>query len=200
MAQDKPDPPRPRPFVLGGGKEALAIVVMLALSGIAPIFLPALVFLTVTFAIYWLVRASFHFGRVVGWGAVVALSLLFAGFGVAQYQALQRYEALEAHLSRYDKVIIRQHGILPTSPVDQVSFKNNVSDDILEQVIQMRELANVTHVFLDETGITDRGLRALHQLKRLEYVYIDSPLITEAAVLEFEAERPDCRVIVRNRE
>ncbi|MDB5347023.1 MAG: hypothetical protein JWP89_5400 [Schlesneria sp.] len=201
MESDNSKPPQRRSVILGGGRQTLAVVLVLLLviafakRGDPSLgILSPLVVIGVGLYLYFRV-AKYLLGRAGLWIVVLTVVLGVVSFGFVQYQAFLRYEELVERLAQYDEITIMQHNGLPTSPVDQISFKNDVDDEAVEKVIAMPEFANVSHIYFDASKITDRGLRAVSHLK-LEYIYIGVPEISEEAIAEFEEEHPKCSVIV----
>jgi len=201
MENDNSNPPRRRSMVLGGGQQTLAIVLVLLLviafarRGDPSLgVLSLLAVLGIGFYLYFRL-ATYLLGRPGPWVATITLILAVTWFGVVQYQAFQQYDKLVERLTKYDEITIRQHGILGTSPIAQISFTNDIDDETVEQVIAMPELAKVSYVYLKAKNITDRGLKAVSHLN-LEYIYVASPDISDEAIDEFQESHPKCAVIV----
>lgn len=201
MESDNSKPPRRRSVILGGGQQTLAVVLVLLLviafakRGDPSLgILSPLVVIGIGLYLYFRI-AKYLFGRVGPWVAGLTLIIGIACFVAIQYQAFQRHEDLVERLAKYDEVTISRSSALPTSSVYRISFKNNIDDETVESVIAMPEFANVAYVFFDAPKITDRGLRAVSDLK-LEYIYIGVPEISDEAIADFEDEHPKCSVIV----
>jgi hypothetical protein len=194
-------PPQRRSVIIGGGQQTLAVVLVLlmviafAKRGDPSLgILSPLVVIGIGLYLYFRVAKSL-LGRVGPWIVALTVVLGVVWFGFVQYQASLRYEELVERLAQYDRVAIMQYGALPTSLVEQISFKNDVDDEAVEKVVAMPEFASVSHIIFDAPKITDRGLRAVSHLK-LEYIYIGVPEISDEAIAEFEDEHPKCSVIV----
>jgi hypothetical protein len=64
----------------------------------------------------------------------------------------------------------------------------------------MPEFENLTDLYLESDELTDRCLSDVSRLKHLRYLFIDCDAISDSAILEFEEQHPDCRVIPYKRE
>ena len=201
MEIDSSKPPRRRSVTLGGGQQTLAVVLALVLViAFAKRGEPSLGIISplvvIGILLYLYLRiAKYALGRAGPWAAVLTVILGVVWFGFVQYQASVRFDELVERLGKYDEVNIMQHGGLPTSKVDQISFSNDVDDETVEKVVSMPEFVNVSYIYFKAPKITDRGLKALSHLK-LVYLYIGVPEISDEAIAEFEDEHPECRVIV----
>jgi hypothetical protein len=198
---DNSNSPRRRSYRLGGGKQWLAVLIVFILLALAssPNSRPGpLTYLVaIGIAIYAYVKAArYMFGRKGSWGALATLVAGAVWFGVALFQADQRFDELVARMDQYDQITIQRFNILPWGVVDQISFKNSVDNDIVHEVVRMPEFAGVTHVYLESANVTDRGLEALDSLSRLEYAYLDSPEFSLEAIETFQNRHPECSVIV----
>ena len=60
-------------------------------------------------------------------------------------------------------------------------------------------LRGVTEVRLESRRLTDAALPQVASLPNLSYVFIDCVQMSDAAILEFESQVPECRVIAYQR-
>jgi hypothetical protein len=196
--QNTSESPKPhkKSVLLGGGREALVILVLLVfLSRVGPQVRPLLLLITLALAVYWYVRFFFRFGKKAGIAAVTALGVGCVSVVLFQYNCHVTNEAFLKTLDAYDTVTIQRQTIFPSSPIYQVSLKAQITDDDLIQIASMRELRNVTDVYLKNCRATDRSLNTVEQWAGLTYVFIESEIITDEAIIDFERRHPDCRVI-----
>ncbi len=184
----------------GGRRELLAMVVLFVLlTSIGPTARPMFLLIATSFAVWWYFRTAFRFGKRVGIAATVLFSLVCAtGIGI-QYSAYRKNVQLEEQLSSYNTVQIQRWSVWPTSAIYQVSFEDNVSDQDIAAVCKIPELRTVSHVFIENCRATDLSLDTIATFDQLSYICIESDIISDEAITEFEQLYPNCTVIPPNR-
>ncbi|ODA36486.1 hypothetical protein A6X21_02040 [Planctopirus hydrillae] len=171
----------------------LALLVFLLQLG--KLFAPLLLLSILVVAVYFYIYGAFRLGRPVGSIAVLLLFGAVGWIGIVQFRAHTSHTEFVQSLSRFDTVTVQTHSMLPSAPIEQISLKNNVSDADLQALVSMPQLQHVTHVYLDDCDITDSGLSLVDRWPHLEYVYIESRLITDSAIVDFIKQHPQCSVI-----
>lgn len=185
-----------RSITLGGVREAIQLLILFAvLSSVGVIFRPLLLFAAIALLVYGYVRLCFRFGQRVGIAGIAVLGIAGISAAAVQYGYHLRYEKLLETLRTYDSVTIRQANIFPSSDVIQVSFEGNITDEEIAAIATMAPLKNVTHVFIKQCQATDQALESLDVFQRLSYVFIESEIITDSAITDFEEQHPGCTVI-----
>jgi hypothetical protein len=119
-----------------------------------------------------------------------------AWFAYIQYSASLRHEAFLASLADYDEIIIQRENIFPTSPIIQISAENNITDEDLKRLANMAELADVTHIYLKNTEVSEEGLLVLDHFSKLTYVFVESSVISDDALFRYEEEHPEILLII----
>lgn len=146
-------------------------------------------------AIYWLIRGSFALNRRLGYLAIMLIIAGFSATAAIQVRAYQSRQAFIQSLSRFDTITVQTNYPFPTAPIRQVSLNSQISDVDLDSFTQMPELRRVSHAYIEDCQVTDTGLSFLNRWPELTYVFIDSDLISDDAVIAFMEQHPDCSVI-----
>ena len=180
----------------GGGREALVLLVLLVLlSRVGPQLQPLLFLITVGLAVHWYVRICFRFGKAVGIGGVAFLFVGCVSIALFQYNCHLKNEALSKKLGAYETVTIQRHTVFPSSEIYQVSLKDEITDDDLTVIASIPELDNVTDVYIKNCNVTDKSLDTVGRWPSLTYIFIESDIITDGAIMQFERRHPNCTVI-----
>ena len=188
-----------RSVTLGGGREAISICVLMALSGDYPNLRLPLLLAAIVAAHYWVARTCFRFGRKTG---IVATTVLLAVSGSVigyQYLCYCANEEFLDKLSAYKSVKVRRAHVLPSAEITSVTFEDTLSDDDIAAIAPLPELANVTEVYLESTNATDASLSSLGAFRKLEYLRIHSSLITDEAIEKFDQRHSRCRIVTPGR-
>lgn len=197
MSQNENESQSRKHFSLGGPKEILVVLFLLVVfSRIGGLYSPLLLGALGFTVFYYLIRAGFYFGKTTGWTTIALLLALSAGVGYIQHDASLKHQALLARLADYEEITIQRENIFPTSPIIQISAENDVTNDDLSELANMPELAEVTHIFLKNTEVTDDGLLVLDGFPSLTYVFVESSIISPQALFRYEQEHPEITLIV----
>lgn len=176
------------------------LALLVFLLPIGKLFAPLLLLSILAVAVYFYIYGAFRLGRSVGLIAVLLLVGAVGWIVIVQFRAYTSHAEFVRSLSRFDTVTVQTHSVLPSAPIEQISLKNNVSDADLQALVSMPQLQLVTHVYLKHCNVTDSGLSLVDRWPNLEYVYIDSRLISDSAIVDFIEQHPECSVIPPGRE
>lgn len=146
----------------------------------------------------YLVRWSFRWGRVFGGTVCAVVLLVVVGFTVAAVSTYQTHQQLLAKLAQHKHASVRWE-LLPYPFVDQLSVSGSVDDDDLRGMIEMPELQLLQKLHLESDNLTDACLKDVAGMRELRFLFIDVRAITDEAILDFERDHPDCRVIAYGR-
>ncbi len=163
-------------------------------------FLPLLLLALLGIAVYGYVRGAFDLGKRTGRIAVTLFIAVVACAVVVQFRAYESHEEFVQSLSQFDTVTVQTHSVLATAPIQQISLNKNIGDADLQVLVSMPQLHNITHAYLEYCDITDSGLQLIGRWPKLTYVYIESGIISDSAILNFIEQHPDCSVIPPGRE
>jgi hypothetical protein len=128
---------------------------------------------------------------------------LFVAFLVVahvQYNYHLKNEALLQQLDSYKTVTVRRTTIFPSADVFQISLKDDFTDDDLTTISTFPQLAHVTDVYVDNCRVTDKSLDQIGKWPQLTYLFIESDVITDVAIMQFEDLHPNCTVIPYGRD
>ena len=195
--ESDPPPSKRRSLTLGGGWEVAAVFALfIVLFKGGDTFRSLLLILVVGYICAGFLRVCFHFNSKIGWLGVLLLFVMFGSVAGYQIHSHEKNEEFLGRLSAFDEIKVRRESRFPASPIEQVSLHCTINDRDLELLTAMSELKDVKEVYLGKCKVTDRGLLILDRWEKIEFVYIESELISSDAISEFENHHPECRVIV----
>jgi hypothetical protein len=181
---------------LGGGREAIAIIILLILlSRVGPALRPLLLAAMSAVAVYWFLRTCFRFGKWVGLAGTALLGVTCISAGGVQYEHHLKNEELVEQLRAYNTVTFRRATIFPGSDIIQVSFEGDITDDDISTVASLPQFENITHVFIKQCAASDNALETLDGFQKLAYVFIESDMITDTAIGRFQDRHSTCTLV-----
>ncbi|PQO37112.1 hypothetical protein C5Y96_08110 [Blastopirellula marina] len=148
--------------------------------------------------VIYLAQRSFRWGRVFGGIVCAVLLLVVVGFTVVAVSAYQSHQQLLAKLAEHRHASVGV-ALWPYPFVDRLSVSGSVRDDDLRSMIEMPELQLLQKLHLESDNLTDACLKDVGGIRDLQLLFIDVRAITDEAILDFERDHPDCRVIAYGR-
>lgn len=179
-------------------RNAVGIIILLLILVPRPAIGLPLAAIAVFVGLIYLVRQSFRWGRVFGGIVCAVLLLVVVGFTVAAGSAYQSHQQLLAKLAQHKHASVGVEW-LPYPFVDRLSVSGSVDDDDLRGMIEMPELQLLQELYLESDNLTDACLKDVAGIRDLRFLFIDVRAITDEAILDFERDHPDCRVIAFGR-
>ena len=193
MTDDSPEPDSDN----SGGKAirnfAIVVLLLVAFTPVRSLALPIAV-VAVLIGIGYVLRSVLRFNRAVGLALIATITTSLCAYLALVYRAELRHHALLVHLDEYTDVSVRRN-VFPLPYVHQLSIGRGVSDGDVTSILQLDGLDQITDLYLDNDILTDACLQDAAKIGDLGYIFIDCDNISDDAILQFEAQFPDCRVI-----
>lgn len=141
------------------------------------------------------IQLAFRIGKSVGYTLTSTLTIALLFTLIMFWRGHQRINQLELELEQYVTASI-QRNYLPFPQVYQLSVDDYVNDEELLSLLDRKELGELTHLYLRSDHLTEVILPNVQAMESLEYVLIESPKISEAAISELRQSRPEISIIV----
>ena len=117
-------------------------------------------------------------------GAVMLLACLSGAARADEASAVKAVEKLGGKVTRDDK--------LPGKPVIGVNLAGTgVTDAGLKE---LKDLKQLTTLYLNMTGVTDAGLKELKDLKQLTSLILTATKVTDDGVADLQKALPGCKI------
>lgn len=173
----------------------LAITLLLCFTPLRPLAILGISLV----AVVLLLKFAYSANRGLGISLIALVALALTYYLFLQYSGDKKYQRLLAELSEYDDVSIRRE-LFPFPKIPQLSIGYGVSDAELSDILELNGLTEITELYLDSDELTDASLATVAAKFNLKYVFIDCEKVTNAAILDFEKQFPDCTVIPYDRD
>jgi len=174
------------------------IILLLVLVPRPTIALP-LAGIAVIVGLVYLMHRSFRWGRAFGLAVCGVVLLAVVGVSATVIHAQQTHSQLLEKLAQYRYAEVGRE-FWPYPYVDSLSVSGSVDDEDLRKMLEMPELEHLERLSLKSDNLTDACFQDVERIQNLQQLFINGLEITDKAILAFERNHPECRVIAFGRD
>lgn len=150
-------------------------------------------------ALAFLIHAAFVRDRRLGIAFISILGLASAYYIYWQVNTDLRYQYVLTQVNAYNKVEVECERF-PFPSIMKLSIEQRVSDSELNEILDLDGLAEISEIDLESDELTDASLKLIATKFQLRRLFLDCKKITNAAILDFKKQFPDCTVVPYKRD